>query len=465
MASDDLPVGQAIVLGLLHGPAELLPISSSGHIAVVPWLAGWDYSRLDDELRKSFEVALHTGTAAALLISLRHEVDEAVRGLNPRRMLMIALSFAPPAFVGYRFERPIERYLGTPPTVACGLFVGALAMALADRSPQERTHSDAGAADALWLGVAQACSLFPGVSRNGATLAAARWRRFTRVDANRLSRHAALPIIAGATLLKGVRLRNRGMPPGAALPFVAGAGAAFVSTLASTRLIRALERDSSLLPYALYRIALAGVIAGSSCAARGLPRVADPTCPERTAPPRRSRGNAERGRRRRAGVGCRREAARRSCVTRQSSAFWLTLTYYACPTCVVRHGQTKPPQMSCYACSRRDPPPGTTPPHSRCLPLKPPAVTGSRGLTEITQTRSTPPSRARRSRPGRIAPATRSQPPQLGRRPRAGQVTDRGDLGSGHRPEYPERSPQPPAGPRRPARRAPAAIAAAASDA
>ncbi len=71
MASDDLPVGQAIVLGLLHGPAELLPISSSGHIAVVPWLAGWDYSRLDDELRKSFEVALHTGTAAALLISLR----------------------------------------------------------------------------------------------------------------------------------------------------------------------------------------------------------------------------------------------------------------------------------------------------------------------------------------------------------------------------------------------------------
>ena len=203
MASDDLPVWQAFVLGALHGPAELLPISSSGHIAVVPWLAGWDHSRLDDELRKSFEVALHTGTAAALLISLRREVDDAVHGLSPRRIVMIALSFAPPAFIGYRFERPIEKYLGTPPTVAAGLFVGAVAMALADRSPQERTHSDAGAADALWLGVAQACSLFPGVSRNGATLAAARWRRFTRVDANRLSRHAALPIIAGATLLKG----------------------------------------------------------------------------------------------------------------------------------------------------------------------------------------------------------------------------------------------------------------------
>jgi undecaprenyl-diphosphatase len=273
VASDDLPVGQAIVLGALHGPAELLPISSSGHVAVVPWLAGWDFSRLDDELRKSFEVALHTGTAAALLIGLRHEVDEAVRGLTARRVLMIALSFAPPAFVGYRFERPIERYLGTPPTVALGLFVGAVAMALADRSPQERTHSDAGAADALWLGVAQACSLFPGVSRNGATLAAARWRRFTRVDANRLSRHAALPIIAGATLLKGVRLRARGLPPGSALPFAAGAGAAFVSTLASTRLIRALERDSSLLPYALYRIALAAVIARKLVRERAQPSV------------------------------------------------------------------------------------------------------------------------------------------------------------------------------------------------
>lgn len=258
--TDDLPVWQAIVLGALHGPAELLPISSSGHVAVVPWLAGWDFSRLDDELRKSFEVALHTGTAAALLISLRREVDEAVRGLNARRVMMIALSFAPPAFVGYRFERPIERYLGTPPTVAAGLFVGAVAMALADREPQERTHADAGATDALLLGLAQACSLFPGVSRNGATLAAARFRRFTRVDANRLSRHAALPIIAGATVLKGIRLRNRGLPPGSALPFAAGLGAAFVSTLGSTRLIQTLERDSSLLPYAVYRMGLAAII-------------------------------------------------------------------------------------------------------------------------------------------------------------------------------------------------------------
>jgi undecaprenyl-diphosphatase len=257
----EFPVWQAIALGALHGPAELLPISSSGHIAVVPWLVGWDYRRLDDELRKSFEVALHTGTAAALLISLRREVNDAVRGLSVRRLWQIGLSFAPPAFVGYRFERPIERRFGTPPTVAAGLFVGALAMSAADRTPQDRGAEEARTADALWLGVAQACSLMPGVSRNGATLAAARWRRFTRVDANRLSRHAALPIIAGATVLKGVRLHARGLPAGARTPFAAGALAAFVSTLGSTRLIRALERDSSLLPYAIYRIALAALIA------------------------------------------------------------------------------------------------------------------------------------------------------------------------------------------------------------
>ena len=130
-------------------------------------------------------------------------------------------------------------------------------MAWSDRAPQTRRHEEAGARDALWLGFAQSCALVPGVSRNGATLAAARFRRFTRADANRLSRHVALPVIAGATALKTVRLRRRGLPPGTALPFAAGASAAFVSTLGSTWMIRQVERDRSLLPYAVYRVGLA----------------------------------------------------------------------------------------------------------------------------------------------------------------------------------------------------------------
>ncbi len=256
-----LPLGQAVALGALHGPAELLPISSSGHIELVPWLLGWSYVDRDDELRKSFEVALHAGTAAALLITLRREVDQAVRGVNWRTVMLIALSFAPPALVGYTLERPIEARLGTPPTIIAGLLIGSVAMAIADRAPQTRTHEDAGAADALWLGVAQACALVPGVSRNGATLAAARLRHFTREDSNRLSRHVALPVIAGATLLKTIRLRHRGLPPGTRTALWAGASASFASTLGSTWLIRQVERDRSLLPYAVYRVALAGVAA------------------------------------------------------------------------------------------------------------------------------------------------------------------------------------------------------------
>jgi undecaprenyl-diphosphatase len=258
--SPRLSVAQAFTLGALHGPAELLPISSSGHIAVIPWLLGWDYDRLDSELRKSFEVALHAGTAAALLITQRGEVEEAVSGMSPRRAGLILLSFVPAAVVGYTLERPIERYLGTPPTIAGGLIAGSLAMAWADRSPQTRSSRSAGPLDALLLGVAQACALIPGVSRNGATLAAARARRFSRPDANRLSRHVALPVIAGATLLKTARLAKRGLPAGTAVPFALGAAASFASTLGSTWLIRQVERDRSLLPYAAYRISLAGVV-------------------------------------------------------------------------------------------------------------------------------------------------------------------------------------------------------------
>jgi undecaprenyl-diphosphatase len=273
-ADPKLSLRQALLLGILHGPAELLPISSSGHVSVVPWLLGWDYHELDEELRKSFEVALHAGTAAALLITLRGEVNEAMHGLDRRRLVLIALSFAPPAVAGYLLERQIERHLGTPPTVAAGLLAGSFAMAVADRAPQTRRHEEAGAEDALWLGGAQALALVPGVSRNGATLAAARFRRFTREDANRLSRHVALPVIAGATLLKGVRLRSRGLEPGTGLAFAAGTGASFASTLVSTWLIRQVERDRSLLPYAAYRAFLAAVVLESWRKGRGRRRLA-----------------------------------------------------------------------------------------------------------------------------------------------------------------------------------------------
>jgi undecaprenyl-diphosphatase len=258
--SEAIPAGRAAALGLIQGPAELLPVSSSAHLVLVPWLAGWDWEGLDPELRKSFEVALHAGAAAALLIGQRRVIGEELRQFDARRAALILLSFAPAALAGYTLERPIERRLGGPRATAFGLIAGAAAMVAADRSPQRRGRGSAHPIDGLALGIAQAAALAPGVSRNGATLAAARWRGFTRSQANMLSRTVALPIIVGATILKGERLRRRGTDPSLRRAMRIGIGASFVSTLASQRLIRLVERDRALWPYAAYRAALAAFV-------------------------------------------------------------------------------------------------------------------------------------------------------------------------------------------------------------
>jgi undecaprenyl-diphosphatase len=259
-SSAPIPARRALALGIVQGPAELLPISSSAHIVLLPWLAGWDWETIDPEVRKSFEVALHTGAAAALLIGQRRVIAEELRSFEWRRALLLALSFLPAALVGYFFERPIEERLGGPRATAFGLLAGSTAMVLADTRPQQRGRGDATPGDGLALGLAQAAALAPGVSRNGSTLAAARARRFSRDQANLLSRTVALPIIVGATALKGVRLARRGTTPALRRSLALGVGASFASTLASQRLIRLVERDCSLWPYAAYRGALASVV-------------------------------------------------------------------------------------------------------------------------------------------------------------------------------------------------------------
>jgi undecaprenyl-diphosphatase len=187
-------------------------------------------------------------------------IADELRHFDGRRAAVLTLSFVPPAIVGWTLERTIERRLGGPRATAIGLLAGAAAMLIADRRPQRRGRGDATPADGLALGVAQASALAPGVSRNGATLAAARWRGFTRGHANMLSRTVALPAIVGAALLKGHRLRRRGVDPAVRRAMVVGIVASFASTLASQRLIRLVERDRALWPYAVYRAGLAAVI-------------------------------------------------------------------------------------------------------------------------------------------------------------------------------------------------------------
>lgn len=255
-----LPAPRAVALGLVQGPAELLPVSSSAHIVLLPWLAGWEWEEIDPELRKSFEVALHAGAAAALLIGQRRLIGEELRQFDLRRALLLGLSFLPAAVVGYAFERQIERRLGGPRTTAYGLLAGGAAMVLADRRPQRRGRGEATPLDGLVLGIAQAAALAPGVSRNGVTLAAARWRGFSRDQANLLSRTIALPIIVGASGLKGARLARRGVPARLRRSLAIGVAASFASTLASQRLIGLVERDRALWPYAAYRAGLAAMV-------------------------------------------------------------------------------------------------------------------------------------------------------------------------------------------------------------
>ena len=246
----------------MQGPTELLPVSSSAHLTMLPRLAGWDWERLDPELRKSFEVALHAGAAMALLLARREEIAGELRDFDLHRAAILALSFLPAAAAGLGLERTIESRLGGPRSTAAGLIVGGTLMILADRRPQDRGHREAGPGDGLALGLAQAAALVPGVSRNGATLTVARMLRFTRSQSSLLSRTVALPVIIGATALKGARLLRRGTTREQRRWLALGAGTSFLSTLASTRLIGLVEKDRALFPFGVYRIAFALAILG-----------------------------------------------------------------------------------------------------------------------------------------------------------------------------------------------------------
>ena len=220
---------RALALGLLHGPAELLPVSSSAHAALLLQDAA-------PERRKEIEVALHAGTLLALG--------------PPRLAPWLLVATAPPALAGLLLERPIERRLGTPRTLAAGLVGGAIAMVLADRRPQLHAREPT-ARDAVAVGLAQAAALVPGVSRHGAALTALRLRGFTRSRAHAISREAAKPVLAGAAALKGARVLRRRDRDATLL-------VAALSSAASTAVAaRAMTGGGPLWRFSLYRALLA----------------------------------------------------------------------------------------------------------------------------------------------------------------------------------------------------------------
>ena len=239
---------ETIALGLLQGPAELLPVSSTAHVELIGRRLG-GYARLDAAGRKELAVALHTGSALAL----------AAAGLPRReRLAPLAVATLPAALAGLLLEGPVERRLSAPGALAAGLLAGSAALAAADRRPQLRTAAEADAADALVIGLGQAAALAPGVSRSGAVRAVARARGFTRAAAAELAAETALPVLAGATALKGVRLARRRPPARALAALGAGALAAAASTAAARVLVRRSEPPAAV--WAAYRVALAAAV-------------------------------------------------------------------------------------------------------------------------------------------------------------------------------------------------------------
>jgi undecaprenyl-diphosphatase len=251
-------LSQAVALGVLQGPSELLPVSSSAHTTLLPWLLRGREGPPQGASDRSFEIALHAGGALALAIAMRQAGPTTLPG-GPRGQLTMALALAPPALAGLALRGLIERRLGGPRSIAVGLVAGAVAMALADAVEGDRDVGQAGPLDGLCLGLAQAAALVPGVSRNGATLAAGRARRFDRGAACSLSWGVGLPVLIGVGALETGRLLARRARPDAAA--VAGGAAAFLSTTAAARLLAPWARPRPLLGFSTYRCLLAALVA------------------------------------------------------------------------------------------------------------------------------------------------------------------------------------------------------------
>ena len=266
-----MPIYQAIILGLVQGLSEFLPISSSGHLLLVPWFAGWE--ELDPSVKKSFDVALHLGTLVAVVSYFRRDVGRYVvegtklvihrrRPVNTdgRLAWLFVLATVPAALIGALLEDQIDSRLGTPVIIGISLILFGLVLAWADRRAGTRPVEDFQVRDALIIGAAQALALNPGTSRSGITMTAARFIRFDREAAVRISFVMSIPVIFGAVVLKLGGLLLDGIPDGLLVPLIVGiitsAIAGWVAVWGTVTLVR----THSLMPFVVYRIGLGIVV-------------------------------------------------------------------------------------------------------------------------------------------------------------------------------------------------------------
>jgi undecaprenyl-diphosphatase len=266
-----VPIYEAIILGIVQGLSEFLPISSSGHLLLVPWLAGWE--ALDPSVKKSFDVALHFGTLVAVVGYFWRDVSTYVvegtklvfaRKVPPttegKLAWLFVLATLPAAAVGALFEDQIDSRLGTPTIIGVSLIGFGILLAIADRTLGRRKVDDFRAKDALLVGAAQALALNPGSSRSGITMTAGRFLGFNRDAAVRISFVMSIPVIFGAVVFKFGGMVADGVPDDLLVPMIVGVVTSGLSGWLAVWGTLRIVRTRSFMPFVIYRIVLGVVV-------------------------------------------------------------------------------------------------------------------------------------------------------------------------------------------------------------
>jgi undecaprenyl-diphosphatase len=263
-----MSIWEAILLGIVQGLTEFLPISSSGHLVLVPWLQDYDFLRENPSFNKTFDVALHFGTLIGVVYYFRAELWAMVRGFfrtvaaraitdgDGRLAWVVIIGTIPAVIVGVVGGDWLDDNLGEPWMIALQLIGFGLLLAVADRLPQRRETSDVTIRQGLFIGVAQALALAPGTSRSGVTITAGRFLGLTRDAAARISFLFLVPATAGAVVYKGYEAVTEGLPSGVGGPIVAGIIASALSGYLAIFGLLKFVRTHSYDIFVVYRVVI-----------------------------------------------------------------------------------------------------------------------------------------------------------------------------------------------------------------
>jgi undecaprenyl-diphosphatase len=257
---------EALLLGIVQGLTEFLPISSSGHLILVPWAQQYHFLEHHESFNKTFDVALHAGTLVAVLGYFRAEIVRLLRGLwrslrgrtiegpDQRLAWAIVVATIPAVIAGGLGESFIEDHLGEPWQIAILLIVFGLLLGYADRRPEREHLEGVGMRQGLYVGLAQVLALAPGVSRSGITITAGRFLGLDRDSAARFSFLLLAPVTAGAVVFKGYKAVSEGLPDGVVGPMIVGTIAAAVSGYLAIAGLLALVRRHNYDVFVVYRV-------------------------------------------------------------------------------------------------------------------------------------------------------------------------------------------------------------------